>query len=34
VVGTHVADLKHINPIEMARVTTHNACIAFPRLTS
>jgi TatD DNase family protein len=34
VVGTHVADLKHINPAEMARVTTHNACIAFPRLTS
>ena len=34
VVGTHVADLKHINPVEMARVTTHNACIAFPLLTS
>lgn len=34
VVGTHVADLKHINPAEMARVTTHNACIAFPLLTS
>ena len=34
VVGTHVADLKHVNPVEMARVTTHNACIAFPLLTS
>lgn len=34
IVGTHVADLKHIHPAEMARVTTHNACIAFPLLAS
>ena len=34
VVGAHVADLKNIDPVEMARVTTHNARIAFPRLTS
>jgi Tat protein secretion system quality control protein TatD with DNase activity len=33
-VGTHIADLKHLHPAEMARVTTHNACIAFPLLTS
>ena len=34
IVGTHIADLKHLHPAEMARVTTHNACIAFPLLTS
>lgn len=34
IVGTHVADLKNIDPHQMARVTTHNANIAFPRLNS
>lgn len=34
IVGTRIADLKHLHPAEMARVTTHNACIAFPLLTS
>jgi TatD DNase family protein len=34
VVGTRVADIKSIDPHEMARITTENACIAFPLLTS
>jgi TatD DNase family protein len=34
VVGTRVADIKNIDPHEMARITTENACIAFPLLTS
>ncbi len=34
IVGTHIAGLKHLHQTEMARVTTHNACIAFPLLTS
>ena len=32
VVGTYIADLRGMDVVDFARVTTHNANLAFPRI--
>jgi TatD DNase family protein len=33
-VGTHIAHLRNMQPVDVAHLTSHNARIAFPRLGS